>query len=58
MFQILNVSAVVLANLCASYAMTNQNEQVSHLTTTTTTTTYIFIFINGLPHLITSGFIS
>lgn len=27
--QILNVSAVVLANLCVSYIMTSQNEEVS-----------------------------
>lgn len=28
-FQILNVSAIVLANLCVSYIMTSQNEEVS-----------------------------
>lgn len=28
--QILNVSAVVLANLCVSYIMTSQNEEVAH----------------------------
>ena len=28
-FQILNVSAIVLANLCVAYIMTSQNEEVS-----------------------------
>ena len=27
-FQILNVSAIVLANLCVAYIMTSQNEEV------------------------------
>ena len=29
-FQILNVSAIVLANLCVSYIMTSQNEEVHY----------------------------
>ena len=28
MFQILDISAIVLANLCVSYIMTSQNEEV------------------------------
>jgi tetratricopeptide repeat protein 30 len=31
MFQILNVSAVVLANLCVSYIMTSQNEEAEEM---------------------------
>ena len=30
-FQILNVSAIVLANLCVSYIMTSQNEEAEEL---------------------------
>ena len=35
-FQILSVSAIVLANLCVSYIMTSANEEVS---------TVVFIFL-------------
>ena len=30
-FQILNVSAIVLANLCVSYIMTSQNEEAEEM---------------------------
>ena len=31
MFQILSVSAIVLANLCVSYIMTSQNDEAEEL---------------------------